>query len=146
MGNDLIIKSALTSACARAAVVGMARCAVRAAFSSGAMLCVAHAIRMVRSARPDADGDIAAETVSKRPIGEIFPLSSVRRRRGTGRGGAFLFRIRRFNSESPLSSVLSPFVPNGERKKTSSFETVSARCRCHFKYSVKTQPTVVAEF
>jgi hypothetical protein len=47
-----------------------------------------------------------------------------------------LFRI-------PLSSVLSPFVPHGERKKSSSFETVSAvkstlRGRVVAKQSFKT--------
>ena len=30
-------------------------------------------------------------------------------------------------SRIPLSSVISPFVPHGERKKSSSFELVSAR-------------------
>src|SRR6266542_1339952 len=34
-------------------------------------------------------------------------------------------------SRIPLSSVLSPFVPHGERKKSSSFETVSARHPYH---------------
>jgi hypothetical protein len=29
--------------------------------------------------------------------------------------------------QKPLSSVLSPLVPHGERRKSSSFETVSGR-------------------
>jgi len=31
----------------------------------------------------------------------------------------------------PLSSVLSPFVPHGERRKSSSFETISERFPYH---------------
>src|SRR3954466_7882691 len=40
---------------------------------------------------------------------QFFSLSAMELRRGLGRGGAF-FKI-------PLSSVLSPFVPHGARKK-----------------------------
>jgi hypothetical protein len=47
----------------------------------------------------------------------VFSLSSIRWRRGTGKGGAFI--------QNP--SVLSAFVPDEERKKASSFEAVSAR-------------------
>ena len=65
-----------------------------------------------------ADG--AAETVSKPPLNDVFSLSSIRWRRGPGRGGVLLFKL-------PLSSVLSPLVPRGERKKSASFETTSAR-------------------
>ena len=52
------------------------------------------------------------EAVAKPPVSDFFPLSTVRRRRGMGREGAFL---------KSLSSVLSPFVPHGERKKSSDF-------------------------
>jgi hypothetical protein len=44
----------------------------------------------------------------------FFSLSSIGWRGGPGRGGAFLFGI-------PLSSVLSPLVPRGERKKNTEF-------------------------
>jgi hypothetical protein len=59
-----------------------------------------------------------SETVSRLTGGDVFTLSSISGRRGKGRGEAFLLRI-------PLSSVLSPFVPHGERRKSLSFETVS---------------------
>jgi hypothetical protein len=60
-----------------------------------------------------------SKVVSKPTGSDVFSLSSS----GWRRGGAFLFRI-------PLSSVLSPpFVPHGERKKSSSFETASLRAR-----------------
>jgi len=59
----------------------------------------------------------------------LFSLSSIglaalsRRRsgwrRGTGRGGALLLEL-------PLSSVLSPLVPRGERKKQQSFARASS--------------------
>jgi len=47
-------------------------------------------------------------------VTDVYSLSSIGWRRGPGRGGAFLFRI-------PLSSVLSPLVPRGERKKIAEF-------------------------
>jgi hypothetical protein len=40
----------------------------------------------------------------------IFSISSAKWRRGPGRGGVFLLGI-------PLSSILSPLVPRGARKK-----------------------------
>jgi hypothetical protein len=40
----------------------------------------------------------------------FFSLSSAKWRRGLGRGGAFLLGI-------PLSSILSPLVPHGARRK-----------------------------
>jgi len=46
---------------------------------------------------------------------------------GTGEEARFCLESGVIISESPLSSILSPFVPHGERKKTSSFETVPAR-------------------
>jgi hypothetical protein len=44
----------------------------------------------------------------------FFSLSSAKWRRGPGRGGAILLGI-------PLSSILSPLVPHGERKKQTGF-------------------------
>jgi hypothetical protein len=52
----------------------------------------------------------AAETVSKLVRRSILLLSSAKWRRGLGRGGAFLLGI-------PLSSILSPLVPHGARRK-----------------------------
>jgi len=61
----------------------------------------------------------AAEAVSKPEFRAIFSLSSAQWRRGPGRGGAFLLEI-------PLSSILSPLLRHGARKKMPSFETASA--------------------
>ena len=59
------------------------------------------------------------EFVSKPPGSEVFfPLFHQMEERDGERRNV-LFRI-------PLSSVLSPFVPHGERKKSSSFKTVSS--------------------